>query len=813
MNRVSIVFGEETFKTYPFSDPDPIPATGERRYPYFRYDGSTDVAEDCVWKTITLENDRLAVKILPEIGGKVWGAYDKIAGREFIYANHVMKFRDVAMRGPWLSGGIEFNFGTIGHSPSTSTPVDWFVRENPDGSASCFVASDELITRTRWQVEIVLRPDADEFETRTIWYNASALPAPYYHWMNAAYSLKSDPEFLFPGDVAVGHEGEIVTRTWPRDAKGRDISVYRNNAYGGHKSFHLVGGNSGFYGIWWRDIGYGSFHRSRQHEKYGRKIWLWALSREGGIWEDLLTDDDGQYAELQAGRCFNQPRWDNVYSPFKHTTFAPGTTETFTDRWGPIRSRDDVKDDTGAKPHAPRPVDPPPGIDWESAHGLALLGVQALRTRDDDDAEAKLNAARAKDATSSVALNGLAELAFRRGQYSRVHALAWEAMSVDLYDREANYLDGAAYFAEGDLVSARDRLGIAAFSGECRAAAFALIARSYLREGRSEEAMEAADEALRCEGLQCDALLVKAILLRGSPERKTFSDDVLRRMPLFHAMRYEIEGTEGLSALVRNELPHQTYLELGSWYEETGFAEDAKRLFRMALPDPEAEVRLAFLEGRRPVLEGPVAGVFPFRRESRPALEAAARGDGAKGEGPVIRGFSEGGWKAKYLLAVLLGFFRETDEARALLESCGDRPDEAVFYIYRARMKKGDARLADLAKARAIEDSWRIGRDIIETKESAGDIAGMLAAAKDYVSRFPKKNPIQIAYARALQKSGLFKECMAYLEGVKILPSEHRDSATDIWQECQKALGLPLTWPENLGKGEPYHDGEWRQKG
>ena len=147
--KAKIEISEETFRTYPFSDPDPIPATAERRYPYFRYDGSTDVAEDRAWKIVTLENDRISVKILPEVGGKVWGAHDKVSGRDFIYANHVMKFRDIALRGPWLSGGIEFNFGIIGHSPSTSTPIDWFTRENGDGSVSCFVASDEYITRTR----------------------------------------------------------------------------------------------------------------------------------------------------------------------------------------------------------------------------------------------------------------------------------------------------------------------------------------------------------------------------------------------------------------------------------------------------------------------------------------------------------------------------------------------------------------------------------------------------------------------------------------------------------------------------------------
>ena len=799
MNKASVSIGSETFRTYPFSDPDPIPATGERRYPYFRYDGSTDVPEERQWKVVTLENDRIAVKILPEVGGRVWGAYDKVAGRDFLYANHVMKFRDVAMRGPWLSGGIEFNFGVIGHSPWTATPVDWFTRENPDGSASCFVGGDEFITRTRWQVEIFLRPDADEFETRTVWYNSSGLPAPYYHWANAAYSLRDSPEFIFPGSAVVGHEGEIVTRTWPLDTKGRDISIYENNAYGGSKSFHFADGNSGFFGIWWRGSGYGSYHRCRPYEKYGRKIWMWALSREGAIWEDLLTDSDGQYAELQAGRCFNQARWGNVYTPFKHTTFMPGTAETFADRWGPIRKREDVADDLSAPQPKPRPVDSPASFDWDGARGLSLLGVQALRTCDYADAESKLRAALEKDPASFEALNGLAELAYRRGRYARVHEFAESVFSVDLYDREANYLDGAAYFAEGDLVSSRDRLGVAAFSGGYRAAAFAMIARSFLREGRRAEAMDAAAESVRCEGLQCDALLAKAVAMRGDTGRESFINGVLARMPLFHAMRWELGGERALSEFVRGEFPVQTYIELGSWYEETGMKEDAVRLFRLALPDPMAEVRLAFLEDRAPVLDMPIAGAFPFRRESLPALESAVR--------------RTSDWKSKYLLAVLMGSFGDREAALSLLDSCGDGPDEAVFFAYRARMKTGADRVADLLMARSVGDSWRIGRDLSAAYELDGDFDKMCETAEEYVRRFHGKNPLEIVYARGLARCRRYGDCMTFLGGVKMLPSEYGGSATDIWQECQKSLGLPITWPENLGKGEPYHDGEWRQNG
>ena len=110
--------------TYPFSDPDPVPAVSEKRYPYFRYDGSTAEKENKAWKTVVLENEKIRVTMMPDIGGKVWGAYDKKSGVDFIYHNHVVKFRDIAMRGPWCSGGIEFNFGIIGHAPSSATPVD-----------------------------------------------------------------------------------------------------------------------------------------------------------------------------------------------------------------------------------------------------------------------------------------------------------------------------------------------------------------------------------------------------------------------------------------------------------------------------------------------------------------------------------------------------------------------------------------------------------------------------------------------------------------------------------------------------------------
>ncbi len=187
--RATVREYQQVFPTYPFSDPNPIPAVG-RIYPYFRFDGFTDVSEPRAWKVIELENAYLKVWILPEIGGKIWNAVDKRTGRSFIYFNQVVKFRDIAMRGPWTSGGIEANYGIIGHTPNVATPVDYVTRTNPDGSVSCIIGALDLLTRTPWRLEIRLGPAEAAFSTTSFWYNASDLEQPYYSWMNVGIPVR-----------------------------------------------------------------------------------------------------------------------------------------------------------------------------------------------------------------------------------------------------------------------------------------------------------------------------------------------------------------------------------------------------------------------------------------------------------------------------------------------------------------------------------------------------------------------------------------------------------------------------------------------
>jgi Tfp pilus assembly protein PilF len=323
--------------TYPFSDPNPNPTLIRNPgiYPYHKFDGYSHVSKPVNWKVIKLENEYLTVTVLPEAGGKVWGAIEKSTGKDFIYQNNVMKFRNIAMRGPWTSGGIEFNFGIIGHTPATATPVDYCLENHPDGSVSCTVGMIDLPSRTQWRVKILLEPDKAYFTTKATWYNPTALTHPYYNWMTAAAKTTADLAFYYPGTLSLMHSGE--TTEWPVGKDGRHLWWYKNNNFGPSKSYHVSGRYHNFFGGYWHNENIGFGHAGRFETMPGQKLWLWSLARDGGIWEDLLTDDNGQYMEFQSGRLFNQYFNDSYDNPITEMAFSPHLTDQWEERWFPVK--------------------------------------------------------------------------------------------------------------------------------------------------------------------------------------------------------------------------------------------------------------------------------------------------------------------------------------------------------------------------------------------------------------------------------------------------------------------------------------------
>ena len=364
----------QTIPTYMFSDPDPVPILARRAdiYPYFRFDGYSNSQTQRDWKVVELENDYIKTAILPEVGGKVQGIIDKASGMDYIYWNQVLKFRDVAMRGAWTSGGIEFNFGFIGHTPATATPVEYKTVENADGSVSCFVGALDLPSRTEWRVEIRLPADKAYLETRSFWYNPTPLHHPYYYWSNSAVHATEDLEFYYPGDHYIGHDGKLST--WPIDKEGRDLSKYANNQFGSHKSYHILGHNENHQGVYWRDKQVGMGHWALQSDLPGQKLWLWSQSRNGGIWEDLLTDEQGQYVEVQAGRMFNQANLNSGHnSPFGQGAFYPYASDQWTELWFPLA---DIGGLSAASPQA--------AIHLERQNGKIQVNIMALESLNEE---------------------------------------------------------------------------------------------------------------------------------------------------------------------------------------------------------------------------------------------------------------------------------------------------------------------------------------------------------------------------------------------------------------------------------------------
>lgn len=325
---------DTVYRTYGFSDPNPVPNPSGHIYPYFKFEQFAQTPVEKQWREVVLENEYLKVVVMPQIGGKIWSIVDKTTGEELFYDNDVVKFRDISLRGPWTSGGIEFNYGVIGHAPSCSFPVEWTTRINADGSVSCFIGVLELLTRSSWTVEINLPKDAAYLRTRSFWHNYSGFFQPYYTWANSGVRASDDLELIYPSSYTIGHDGK--TSLYPIDEQGRDLAFYANQNFGLDKSFHPGGSHKGFFGAYYKDEEQGVLHYALRDEKLGRKYFSWAQSPQGEIWVGLLTDGRSQYVELQSGRLFNQNLLPSINTPYKQTLFSPFGTDVWNEYWMPF---------------------------------------------------------------------------------------------------------------------------------------------------------------------------------------------------------------------------------------------------------------------------------------------------------------------------------------------------------------------------------------------------------------------------------------------------------------------------------------------
>ena len=477
----SVTVKDTLMTTYPFGDPNPIPQVKRNCYPYCNFEQFSTTPVQQTWKMVVLENPYLRVKIFPEIGGKVWSVFDKTAGKEMFYDNNAVKFRDIAMRGPWTSGGIEFNYGVIGHAPSCAHPVDWRTEVKADGSVSCYIGVLEMTSHSRWCVEINLPKDAVWLRTTSTWYNLTGCYQPYYSWTNSGVTSANDLVLVYPGSHAIGHEGEFLS--YPLDKQGRDISRYANQEGMPSISYHVVGTRKPFFGAYYEKSDWGMLHYAMRDEKLGRKYFAWSRDDDGLIWIDLLTDCGVQYVEMQGGRLYNQNmERSSLESSFRQPLFAPFGTDEWSEYWLPysgIGVADEVSLD-------------------------AVTDVQ----EDEKGIHVGIYPLQASSGTLTI-LDGEGKTLYTANH----NLLPAQAVRVDVEGTPGKVMmeDKVLWRAEKDT-SERPLNRNPKFDSST-ASAWLLMARDYMGFRRYDKAEQALEKALELDAAYADALALKAHLL------------------------------------------------------------------------------------------------------------------------------------------------------------------------------------------------------------------------------------------------------------------------------------------------------------
>ena len=338
---------EETviIPTYKIGEPDKNPMFLEKRvyqgssgvvYPHPVIDRILDEKEDKAYKALYLENRYLKIMILPEIGGRVQMALDKTNGYHFIYYNRVIKPALVGLAGPWISGGIEFNWPQH-HRPSTFDALDWSIQEIADGSKTIWCAEIEHMFHTKGMHGFTLYPDRAFLEIKVQLYNRTSEPQTFLWWANPAVSVHDEYQSVFPPDVhAVMDHGKrnvsafpIATGTYYKVnyAPGTDISRYKNIPV--PTSYMAYHSDFDFMGDYDHRADAGMLHIANHHIVPGKKQWTWGNGEFGRAWDRQLTDDDGPYIELMCGAYTdNQPDF---------TWIQPGEEKSFTQLFMPYQ--------------------------------------------------------------------------------------------------------------------------------------------------------------------------------------------------------------------------------------------------------------------------------------------------------------------------------------------------------------------------------------------------------------------------------------------------------------------------------------------
>lgn len=364
MKTVKVCKETKVIPTYGLGAPEKNPLFFEKRvyqgscgkvYPVPFIDKVFDTPKPQDYDTVRLENEFVRLVMLPEIGGRIFLGQDKVNNDyDFFYRQDEIKPALVGLAGPWISGGVEFNWPQH-HRPGTYMPADVHVEEEAGGAKTVWLSEHDPLNRLKGMHGIRLQPGSALVELKARLFNRTPFTQTFLWWANVAAEVHDNYQSFFPPDVHyVADHAVRALSSFPvanNDYYGvdyasrsgaNDLSWYKNIPV--PTSYMVCDTQFDFFGGYDYDAEGGFIHVANKHVSPGKKQWTWGNDAFGWAWDRELTDRVGPtgrpapYVELMAGvYTDNQPDF---------TYLLPYETKTFSQFWWPYKKIGPVQNAT-----------------------------------------------------------------------------------------------------------------------------------------------------------------------------------------------------------------------------------------------------------------------------------------------------------------------------------------------------------------------------------------------------------------------------------------------------------------------------------
>jgi hypothetical protein len=319
--------------------------------PYAMQDGYNRERKPRDFRVAVLENEVLRVTFLLELGGRLWSLYHKPSQRELLSVNPVFQPANLGLRNAWFSGGVEWNIGTIGHTPFTCAPLFAARVDGPNGTTVLRMYEWERIRQVPYQIDAWLSDDSPVLFVRVCVRNPHAREVPMYWWSNMAVPETPDTRVIIPAESAYRYTYDHLDVIPVPEHEALDYSYPTRVTRAADFFFHIPDDT-------WPWIaaldgsGTGLVQVSTRRLK-GRKFFVWGMGRGGRKWQEFLSIPGQSYFEIQAGLARTQ---------LEHLPLPANTEWEWLEAYGLLEAK----------------ADQVHGSDWKRAIGAVEASLQKL---------------------------------------------------------------------------------------------------------------------------------------------------------------------------------------------------------------------------------------------------------------------------------------------------------------------------------------------------------------------------------------------------------------------------------------------------